>query len=195
MEEDWYLGEIRLFPYADDWAPSGWLPCEGQLLGIYSYQALFSLIGTTYGGDGRSTFKLPDLRGRTPLGLGQLTTAAGAGDTYALGQSGGVERVRLAARELPVHSHGVRAVRSAGATGNPTDAFFAMPKAPGSTGTTKPLFQTGAGDLVSLDPNVVTPAGHVDPLDPEGRAAAHDNVQPFLVLGYFIATTGLYPEG
>ncbi|TCT08056.1 phage tail protein [Aquabacter spiritensis] len=192
MEEDWYLGELRIFPYADDWVPAGWLPCEGQMLGIMSYAALYSLIGTTYGGDGRSTFRLPDLRGRTPLGLGQYFGPDGPGDGYVLGQSGGVEKVRLDVGDMPAHTHAVRAVRSSGTSTNPSSAFFAMPKQ--SSGTTKPLYQTAATDLVSLAPGVVSASGHADSADPQGRAAPHSNVQPFLVLGYFIATTGYYPE-
>ena len=113
------LGELRLFGFG--FAPSGWAKCQGQLIPISSSTALYSLLGTTYGGDGRTNFALPDLRGRLPLGSGQ---GPGLSD-YTQGQVGGQEEVTLQAGELPAHNHAVAA--SSGATGkNPSNAFPAV---------------------------------------------------------------------
>src|SRR6201996_2879938 len=93
-----YVGEIRMF--AVNFEPAGWMFCEGQLLPISEYETLFNLIGTTYGGDGQSTFQLPDLRGRIPVHVG-----TGAGSTYTLAQSAGAETVTLTTQQIPAHSH------------------------------------------------------------------------------------------
>src|SRR6202158_2958689 len=98
-----YIGEIRMF--AGNFAPVGWMFCEGQLLPISEYDTLFNLIGTTFGGDGQSTFALPDLRGRIPIHMG----SSGGGSTYVLGQNGGVESVTIIANTYPSHSHTLQA--------------------------------------------------------------------------------------
>src|SRR5579859_7606891 len=95
-----YVGEIRMF--GGNFAPAGWMFCEGQLLPISEFETLFNLIGTTYGGDGQATFALPDLRGRIPLHFGTSTT----GTNYALAESGGVEQVTLNTGQIPQHTHG-----------------------------------------------------------------------------------------
>ena len=114
---DPFIGEIRLVPF--NFAPRGWAICAGQLLPINQNQALFALLGTTYGGDGRTTFALPDLRGRIPVGAGQPP----AGSSYPLGATGGQETVKLTTGQLPGHAHAVHASSAAGTTKNPTTAF------------------------------------------------------------------------
>src|SRR5688500_2728667 len=111
-----FLGEIRLVPFT--FAPRGWALCAGQLLPINQNQALLALLGTTYGGNGRTAFALPDLRGRVPLGAGDAAT----GSTYALGSTGGAEAVRLTTSQLPAHAHTVRASSGAATTAEPWDA-------------------------------------------------------------------------
>src|SRR5919112_5286387 len=102
-----FLGEIRLVPF--NFAPRGWALCAGQLIPISQNQALFALLGTTYGGNGRTTFALPDLRGRVPVGAGQPAE----GSSYLLGETGGQETVQLMSRQLPRHTHGVQASSAA----------------------------------------------------------------------------------
>lgn len=150
---DPFIGEIRCFSFG--WAPTGWMLCNGQLLPISQYTALFSLVGTTYGGDGRQTFALPDLRGRVPLTFGQ-----GPGPSpYELGQAGGAEQVTLTPDQLPAHNHTVAA--SATATSkSPADAMAAVTPGGSSYGTTS--------DLSMSDAMV---AGG-------GQGAAHENRQP-----------------
>src|SRR5262245_54899621 len=114
-----FLGSLLLVPFA--FAPAGWALCNGQLLSIAQNQALFSLIGATYGGDGVTTFGLPDLRGRVPIGFGQ-----GPGlQNYALGQSGGVESTTLGVNQLPSHNHVINVVSSAATSSNPTNEYLA----------------------------------------------------------------------
>src|SRR4051794_13041281 len=114
-----FIGEIRAFAF--NFAPRGWAPCEGQLLPISQNQALFALLGTTYGGDGRSTFALPDLRGRTIVAVG----AAAGGETRVLGEPGGEERHQLTIAELPGHGHQAHASASAGTSDKPTNNVWA----------------------------------------------------------------------
>src|SRR5579862_4114078 len=109
-----YVGEIRMF--AGNFAPAGWMFCEGQLLPISEYETLFNLIGTTYGGDGQSTFALPDLRGRLPLHQG---------NGFTLAETGGVETVTLTISQIPVHSHAALANSGAGANGSPANSVWA----------------------------------------------------------------------
>lgn len=138
--------------------PSGWAACNGQLLQIQQNAALFSILGTTYGGNGTTTFALPDLRGRVPIGMGQ---APGLSDSR-IGQAGGVESVALLSTQIPAHIHALQA-------------------APASA---------------SAGPAVVTaPAGgaQVVATQASGGSLPHENRQPFLVLNYIIATTGIYP--
>src|SRR5215471_18916874 len=107
-----YLGEIRMF--AGNFAPAGWMFCEGQLLPISEYESLFNLIGTTYGGDGQSTFGLPDLRGRVPLHFG---------NGFTLAETGGVETVTLTVSQIPAHTHTMLASTGAATTADPTNGF------------------------------------------------------------------------
>jgi microcystin-dependent protein len=161
-----YIGEIRLVAFS--FAPRGWAICSGQLLPINQNQALFALLGTTYGGDGRTTFALPDLRGRIPLGAGQPP----AGSTYPLGAAGGEETVKLTTRQLPGHAHAVHASSAAGTTKNPTTAYPA------------------GGGAYAADKNVRMKAAMIGRT---GGGEEHENRPPYLSLNYVIALQGIFP--
>ncbi|KRB47097.1 MULTISPECIES: phage tail protein [unclassified Terrabacter] len=164
-----YIGEIRLF--GGTFAPVGWLACNGQLLPIGVYDALFNLIGTTYGGDGQTTFAVPDLRGRIPV------HADGSG--YVLGQSGGVESVTLTTSQMPAHTH---PVMGSSATASVTSATGNVPAT--TAGVT--VFAYGTDQPhTTLHPSTVAPSGGFQP---------HDNMQPYLCITFIIATEGIYPS-
>jgi microcystin-dependent protein len=166
-----FLGEVRVF--AGSFAPAGWALCNGQLLAISQNTALFSLLGTTYGGNGVSTFGLPDLRGRAPLHAGQ-----GAGlSSYVRGQIGGAETVTLATSTLPSHTHAAGASSANGAADTPTGGLPA--RAPSAI----PLY--GASADSNLAAGAVASAGGGQP---------HNNMQPFLTLNFIIAVAGIYPS-
>lgn len=168
-----YVGEVRLF--AGNYAPSNWALCDGSLLPINQHDILFSLIGTTYGGDGRVTFALPDLRGRLPLGQGQ-----GAGlSSRTLGESFGAETVTLLSTQMPSHNHPFSASKSEATLLSPTNAVFA---ANAQNNVYAPL-QSGVEQQV-LDPRTVTVTGGSQP---------HDNIMPSTALNYIIALFGIYP--
>lgn len=166
-----YVGEIRLF--AGTFAPNGWLFCDGQQLPISEYETLFNLIGTTYGGDGQTTFNLPDLRGRLPLHQG---TAQGT--TFVIGESGGVEQVTLTAAQVPQHTHTL--------SGSAANATQTSPT--GGVPATMPEVTTFAygTDLpaTTLHPNSVSSSGGNLP---------HENLQPYLCLNFIISLFGIYP--
>lgn len=167
------LAQIILF--AGDFAPTGWMLCNGQLLSIAQYSALFSILGTTYGGNGVTTFALPDLRGRVPLSSG-----SGPGlSSYPLGESGGTETVTLTSKEMPSHSHTVNAVSSDGNQGNPSNALPA-----GESSTKGDLWSTASADI-TMNASMVANTGGSFP---------HNNLQPFLALNYIIAVEGIYPS-
>ncbi|MFK4835115.1 phage tail protein [Microbacterium sp. ZW T2_14] len=165
---DPYIGEIRCFGF--NFAPRGWLACEGQLMSISQNSALFSLLGTMYGGDGATTFALPDLRGRASLGAGAAPGLTPRNE----GDAGGAEVVTLTAPALPPHSHTVAASSSA-STKNPSGATPAVTGAGASYGTTD--------DLI-MDPAMIGGGGDAQP---------HDNMQPYLVLNWCIAIDGAFP--
>ena len=161
-----YIGEIRIF--AGNFAPVGWLLCQGQLLPISEYEALFNLIGTTYGGDGQTTFALPDLASRIPYHQGP---------GYALGQNGGVEQVTLTQQQLPIHTH----------TANANSPNANQP-APGGNvwgaGTLSGYTSTQAANT-TMNPAALSPVGGSQP---------HDNMPPFLCLNFIISTEGVFPS-
>jgi microcystin-dependent protein len=163
---DPYIGEIRLVPF--NFAPKGWALCAGQLLTINQNQALFALLGTEYGGDGRTTFALPDLRGRVPIGAGQPP----AGSSYPLGATGGQETVELKTRELPRHAHAVHASSAAATTKNPDTAYPAR------------------GGAYAGQKDVRMKAAMVGRT---GGGEGHENRQPYLSLNYIIALQGIFP--
>ena len=167
-----FLAEIRIF--AGNFAPRGWAFCNGQLLPIAQNTALFSLIGTTYGGDGRTTTALPNLQGRAPMHPG-----SGPGLTSRrLGENGGVESVTLTEAQMPNHTHSLEARPSSASTSTPTGNFFAN-----ATGAN--FYQTGTSGLVDMAAGLLQNAGGGQP---------HNNLQPFLTLTFIIALVGLYPS-
>jgi microcystin-dependent protein len=168
---DPYIGEIRMF--GGNFAPLGWAFCEGQLLSIGENEALFSLIGTIYGGDGVNNFALPDLRGRLPLHAGQKPGTS----FYTIGQVGGVEAVTLLANQLPAHSHPVRASSAPGDSPGPQNEFWSSNSVPVNV-------YSSVVPNVSLNPSAVGNSGGNQP---------HDNMQPYLAVSFIIALEGIYP--
>ena len=170
---DTFLGEIR--PFAFNFCPEGWNYCDGTLLEINQNQALYSLLGTTYGGDGRTNFALPDLRSRTPLCSGE----SGIYD-FTLGTAAGQETVTLTAAEMPAHSHGFQADNSLG-NGPSPDGILAIPNG-------------GAVHLNIYNADLSSPVTlNAATIGMAGGDGAHANMPPFLTLNYCIAVTGTYP--
>lgn len=167
-----FLAEIRILGF--NFAPRGWAMCDGQLLPINQNQALFSLLGTTYGGDGRTSFALPDLRGRTPIHEG-----SSGGANYTLGQKSGEEWHTLSTAEMPQHDHGLMAANALGDQQGPGGGVFASTKA-----VQVALYATPAS-LVDLNPGTVANAG---------GSQAHPNLQPFVTLNFCIALQGIFPS-
>lgn len=167
-----FIAEIRIF--AGNFAPRGWAFCNGQLLPIAQNTALFSLIGTTYGGDGRTTTALPDLMGRSPMHPG-----GGPGLTNRrLGEKGGVEMVALSEAQMPNHSHAMGAAP--------------VPANQDDVGNTVIMSRT-IGTNSYADPNNLQPIAD-EALPPEGGSQVHDNMQPYLTINFIIALQGLYPS-
>lgn len=174
---DPFLGEIRLMSF--QMAPKGWMYCQGQLLNVLQNQALFSLLGTTYGGDGRTTFGLPDLRGRTIVGVG---TGNGL-SPYVAGQMGGTENVSLQQNQMPAHNHtfsGTIKTGDAAELKQPSGAF----PAPGSA---TPF--TAGSPNATLNTSALSGS-----LSNAGGSQPHENRMPTLVLNYAIAVQGVYPS-
>jgi len=171
-----YLGEIRMF--AGTFAPVGWALCNGQLLAIAAStdtEALFNLIGTTYGGDGQSTFALPDLRGRVPIHQGQ---GPGLANSYVLAEMGGAESVTLTVAQLPSHTHTARGRAGIGTSDVPANRVWAAPSEPSAL-----LY--GAPPNVAMASAVIQNAG--------GRQA-HENMLPFLAINFIICLSGIFPS-
>lgn len=164
-----FLGEIRVF--AGSYPPVGWELCAGQLLSISGNEALFTLIRSTYGGDGITNFALPDLRGRVPVHQGSLP----GGDTYLLGVSGGAEQVTLNTNHLPTHTHAARATAAPDRTA-PGGAIWSSQ----TTGAYR-----AANPTATMQAQTVQEAGGSLP---------HDNMPPSLAVTYIIATSGIYPS-
>ena len=176
-----YIGEIRIF--AGTFAPVGWLFCDGRLLQISEYDTLYSLLGTTYGGDGNTTFALPSLCSRVVVGQGQ---APGMG-SYAIGMPGGVETETLSAGELPLHSHVINTKNV---------SVKAKTGAPGQLSPVGAYFGDQGGFTYSPDSATATMAANEfkGTVTPYGAGGPHANVQPVLALNYIIATVGIYPS-
>jgi microcystin-dependent protein len=165
-----FLGEIRCFSFS--FAPRGWGMCNGQTLPISQNQALFSLLGTTYGGDGTTTFNLPDLRGQGAVGIGQ-----GSGlSLYNLGERVGSETVTLIGAELGAHTHAASAQSAKATSATPLGNIWA-----GASGN-----RYGSPANATMDPATIGPAGGAQP---------HLNLSPLLTLNYCIALNGIYPSG
>jgi microcystin-dependent protein len=168
---DPFVAEIRIFPF--NFAPRGWAFCDGQLLPLSQNTALFSLLGTTYGGNGKSNFALPDLQGRAPMHPGQ-----GPGlSLHDLGETGGSDTVSLLESEIPSHSHALTTFNDVGVDRipGPTEALAR------STGG---LLYAAPGALVTLSGNALPPAGGDQP---------HNNLQPYLTMNFCIALQGVFP--
>lgn len=168
---DPFVAEIRIFPF--NFAPKGWAWCNGQLLPISQNTALFSLLGTTYGGDGKSNFALPDFQGNAPLGRGQ----GGGLSLYDLGQIGGSATVTLLTSEIPLHVHAIQATVEDATTPNPSGAALA-------SSTSGLAYTPTPTPLVALSGFALHATGGDSP---------HNNMQPYLVLSFCIALQGIYP--
>jgi microcystin-dependent protein len=165
-----YVGEIRIF--AGNFAPAGWMFCDGNLLPISENETLFQLIGTTYGGDGQSTFALPQLQSRVPIHQG---TGPG-GITYVLAEQQGVESVTLTTQQIPVHNHAVMASLGPGNQSNPTGS----------------ITSTSASVQIYIEDSVDSAFGAI--VQPVGGSQPHENLQPYLCVNFIISLFGLFPS-
>jgi microcystin-dependent protein len=166
-----YVGEIRIF--AGNFNPSGWMFCEGQLLPISENETLFQLIGTTYGGDGESTFALPDLRGRIPLHFG-----TGGGSTFQLAESSGVESVTLTTQQIPIHTHAMQCNNAAGNSTDPANSIGAF--------ADLAQYSTLAANTQMGNPATSS--------DPTGGSQPHENFMPYLCVNFIISLFGIFPS-
>jgi microcystin-dependent protein len=163
-----YVGEIRMF--GGNFAPAGWMFCEGQLLPISEFETLFNLIGTTYGGDGQSTFALPDLRGRLPMHQG---------GGFTLAETGGAETVTISVNTMPSHSHPFLGTTNPGTQNQPASATLAQSPTTNAFpyGTDNPLTTLNASSVSSV-----------------GGSQPHDNFQPYLCVDFIISLFGIFPS-
>jgi microcystin-dependent protein len=168
---DPFIGEIRMF--AGNFAPVGWALCNGQLLPISQNTALFSILGTTYGGNGQTTFALPDLRGRVPIHAGSGTGLS----PYNLGESGGQEQVALTVEQLPEHTHRLAITNRQADRLTPQGRILAKP-------AQELIYATGDPDAL-LNQEAIATSGNNQP---------HDNRQPYLAINYIIALQGIFPS-
>lgn len=159
-----FLSEIRIMSF--DFAPKGWALCNGQLLPINQNQGLFSLLGTTYGGDGRVNFALPDLRGKVPIHFSA---------TFSLGSTGGQQAHTLTQSEMPAHNHFLQSTNTSGASASPINGFL---------GAFNNAY-TPPASLTTINPATITNVG---------GSQAHLNMQPFLTLTFCIALQGIFPS-
>lgn len=166
-----FIGEIRMF--GGNFAPAGWAFCQGQLMPISENDAMFTLIGTTYGGDGQETFGIPDLQGRAPLHSG---TGPGLSQTYTEGEQGGVESVTLGTQQMPTHNHSFLASLDPALGVDPTGTVIAAP-------ITINLFFSDVA-TTPLNAQSITPVGGSQP---------HENLQPYLCISFIISLYGVYP--
>jgi microcystin-dependent protein len=165
-----YIGEIRMF--GGNFPPSGWAFCDGQEIPIAENDALFTLIGTTYGGDGQSTFRLPDLQGRAPIHQG---SGQGLG-TYTIGEKAGVESVTLTTQQIPTHTHTWQASTGGGSSNTPANNVVGSPPV-------AKLYRLGTPSD-PMSPKVIQPAGGQQP---------HENLQPYLTISFIISLFGVFP--
>ena len=159
-----FLAEVRIVGF--NFAPRGWAFCDGQILPINQNQSLYSLLGTTYGGDGRTSFALPDLRGRTPIHVSS---------GHPLGQHSGEETHTLSANEIPAHHHDMRANIAGGSTDEPTSSL---------------ILSSGVSNLYKPSSNLVS----MGDLSNTGGGQSHNNMQPYLAVNFCIALQGLFPS-
>jgi microcystin-dependent protein len=161
-----YVGECRMF--GGNFAPAGWMFCEGQLLPISEYETLFNLIGTTYGGDGQSTFALPDLRGRTPIHMG---------NGFIIAETGGVEQVTLTVSQIPAHTHPLLGSSGNGNTNLLQNAVLSASNIQVYTASPTPATNMSASAITSV-----------------GGSQPHSNLQPFLCVDWIISLFGVFPS-
>jgi microcystin-dependent protein len=171
---DPFVAEIRIFPFY--FAPTGWAHCSGQLLPISQNTALFSLLGTTYGGDGKSTFALPNLDGSAPMHIGYNQPGPGL-SVHDLGEQAGTDYVTLITTEMPVHTHQMMAATDIGDQNDPTGRVLTI----SNNGS---AYATGNPPLTQLAPQTLAPAGGSLP---------HNNLMPYLTLNFCIALQGVFP--
>lgn len=170
---DFFIGQINLFGF--DFAPRFWAQCNGQLLAISQNQALFALLGTSYGGNGTTTFALPDLRGRVPIGFGNSGTLG----SFAIGQAAGAEAVTLTTSNLPAHTHTLAATTQVATRRVPTGRMLATDT------STNAEYYAPPGTTTPLSPNSITATGGTSP---------HENRQPYLATNFCIALSGIFPS-
>jgi microcystin-dependent protein len=162
-----YVGEIRMF--GGNFAPAGWMFCQGQLVAISELETLFNLIGTTYGGDGQSTFALPDLRGRVPIHQG---------NGFILAETGGVPEVTLSVQQMPSHNHAYIASTAVANSNSPANQILGQ--------STQRAIYFEASTTTNLASNSIAP--------PIGGSQPHDNMQPYLCVNFIISLFGIYPS-
>ena len=172
------VGEIRMF--AGNYPPNGWAFCDGSLISISENDVLFTLIGTTYGGDGQTTFALPDFRGRAPISVSSGNS---------MGQMGGTETVTLTVSQIPAHRHPMQVVNVPGTTNVPSPGVMPAKAAdiefPGGTKQVMTYAKDNAGGEIQANPQSVNPQGFSQP---------HDNMKPFVGINYIISLYGIYPQ-
>lgn len=173
---EFYIGQIMLTGFG--FAPRGFAQCNGQTMSISQNQALFSLIGTTYGGNGSTTFLLPNMQGTTPVGAGASVDPSWQPPPYTMGAFTGVENVTLLAANMPQHTHTVNGNTQAGSLKDPRNAVYAG--APSEA-----LYGPGSGNPIGLNPAQISPSGGNQP---------HNNMQPYRVINFNIALTGIFPS-
>lgn len=173
---DCFIGEIRLFAFPR--IPRGWAACDGQLLSIATNEALFSLLGTTYGGDGVSNFGLPDLRGRVPIAAG----TSNQGLSYQLGEAAGEEAHRLTVPEMAAHGHPLISTGNAGTTATPDESVHLATSNVATKNLYAPTDKIPGYDVMA------------DCVSPEGDNEGHENMMPTLIMSFCIATEGTYPS-
>ncbi|HEX3185464.1 MAG TPA: tail fiber protein [Pyrinomonadaceae bacterium] len=166
-----YVGEIRMF--AGNFAPNGWMFCEGQALPISENEVLFQLIGTTYGGDGEETFNLPNLASRVPIHMG----TGPDGNTYQIGEMAGTESVTLTTQQIPVHTHPLFASINVGVANTPSGNITSQ--------SVSVKMYVAEQPTAAMNPNAVSPVGGSQP---------HENCQPFLCINYIISLFGIFPS-
>ncbi len=178
---EFFIGQIMMTGF--NFAPKFWAQCNGQLLPINQNQALFSLLGTQYGGNGTTNFALPDLRSRTPIGYASSVDPSWQPPAVQIGQSAGVENVTLLSTNMPAHTHAVNASTSNGDNRIPSNRAFATSNI--ASGTAISIYSASTGPAVPLNPATVAPAGGNQP---------HPNLQPYSVINFCVALSGIFPS-